>query len=532
MLMQKSIDILDGSTKETDVIQQQNKILRIAEADDVGVALAALHPGETVCIGVSGEDGTIEIADRIPRGHKVALRSIDANSFVYKYGQVIGVAVEAIAQGAHVHSHNLSGEGMYDRKSAQAPTVTPCDYSDLPNTFMGYAREDGAVGTRNYISLLSTVNCSATVCRAVADHFNRGDALKDFENIDGIVAFTHGFGCAIDPDGYGMAMLQRTLIGAAFNPNIAATVVIGLGCETNQAKFMLARCGIKEAPTLKSFTIQEAGGTRKSIAKAIAFVEDLLPEVNRARRTPQPVSKLKLALQCGGSDAHSGITANPALGVASDILIAKGGTAILSETPEIYGAEHLLAVRATQPDVAEKLFGLIDWWRDYTEKAGASIENNPSYGNKMGGLTTIAEKSLGAIAKSGKSPLTAVYGYGEPVTESGLVFVDTPGYDPICSTGQIASGATVMCFTTGRGSVSGFKPVPTLKLATNTVMYDTMRDDMDINCGTVLEGETLQSAGERIYRNVIDTASGKETQSEINGFGDNEFVPWQLGAIL
>lgn len=510
----------------------QGKILRISDADDVGVSLVALSPGDQVSVAASDAGETLEIVERIPRGHKVALRPIEAQSFVYKYGQVIGVATDAIAQGAHVHSHNLSGEGRYDRKSAQASAFNPTDHEHLPDTFMGYARENGSVGTRNYISLLSTVNCSATVCRAVADHFNRGDALDKYENVDGVVAFTHGFGCAIDPDGYGMAMLQRTLIGAAFNPNVAATVVIGLGCETNQAKFMLARCGITEAPTLKSFTIQEAGGTHKSIAKAIAFIEELLPDVNNSSRTPQPVSKLKLALQCGGSDAHSGITANPALGVASDILIGKGGTAILSETPEIYGAEHLLAVRAAQPEVAEKLFGLIEWWRDYTEKAGASIENNPSYGNKMGGLTTIAEKSLGAIAKSGKSPLVGVYGYGEPVTEAGLVFVDTPGYDPICSTGQIASGATVMCFTTGRGSVSGFKPVPTLKLATNTMMYETMRDDMDINCGTILDGESLQSVGERIYRMVIDTASGKETQSEINGFGDNEFVPWQLGAIL
>lgn len=514
--------------------QRTNKILRISEVDNVGVALVALVPGDQVNVPTQSATGDerIEITERIPRGHKVALHAIDAKSHIHKYGQVIGVATQAIEQGAHVHSHNLQGEGLYERKDASVEPFSAPDHAHLPSTFMGYVRENGTVGTRNYIALLSTVNCSATVCRAVADHFNCGDALNAFENVDGVVALTHGLGCAVDPDGTGIAMLQRTLVGAGFNPNIAATVVIGLGCETNQAKFMLARCGIKDAPTLKTFTIQEAGGTRKSIAKAIGFIEELLPEINKARRVEKPVSELKLALQCGGSDAHSGITANPALGIASDILIAKGGTAILSETPEIYGAEHLLAVRATQPDIAEKLFELIEWWRTYTKNAGASIENNPSYGNKMGGLTTIAEKSLGAISKSGRSPLTAVYGYGEAVTESGLVFVDTPGYDPICSTGQIASGATVMCFTTGRGSVSGFKPVPTLKLATNTVMYDRMIDDMDINCGTILEGESLQSAGERIYHAIMDTASGNETQSEINGFGDNEFVPWQLGAIL
>lgn len=514
--------------------ERANKILRISKEDNVGVALVALAPGEQVNLPGQSSIGAdvIELTERIPRGHKVALHAIDAKSYIYKYGQVIGVATETIQQGSHVHSHKLQGEGHYERKIANIETINVPDHAHLPDTFMGYARENGSVGTRNYIALLSTVNCSATVCRAVADHFNRGNVLDSFKNVDGILALTHGLGCAIDPDGIGIAMLQRTLVGAGFNPNVAATVIVGLGCETNQAKFMLTRCGITEAPTLKSFTIQNAGGTRKSIAKAIAYIEDLLPEINNARRVEKPVSELKLALQCGGSDAHSGITANPALGVASDILIAKGGTAILSETPEIYGAEHLLAVRATQPDIAEKLFELIEWWRTYTKNTGASIENNPSYGNKMGGLTTIAEKSLGAISKSGRSPLTAVYGYGEPVTERGLVFVDTPGYDPICSTGQIASGATIMCFTTGQGSVSGFKPVPTPKLATNTVMYDRMRDDMDINCGTILDGETMQSVGERIYHTILKTASGKETQSEINGFGDNEFVPWQLGAIL
>lgn len=511
-----------------------NKVLKISEADNVGIALLALLPGERISIPNTplGQSGDFEVIEKIPRGHKVALSTIEEKSRVHKYGQVVGVATHRIAQGGHVHSHNLTGEDYINRKTAPSVPKVQTDLADLPDSFRGYARENGTIGTRNYISLLSTVNCSATVCRAVADHFNRGDALAAYENVDGIVAFTHGFGCAIDPEGNGMEILQRTLVGAAFNPNIAATVVIGLGCETNQAKFMLRRFGIKEAPTLRSFAIQETGGTKKSIAKAIAYIEDLLPEVNQQQRSKQSVSHLRLALQCGGSDAHSGITANPALGYASDILIAKGGTAILSETPEIYGAEHLLAARAASPDVADKLFGLIDWWRDYADRSGASIENNPSYGNKMGGLTTIAEKSLGAIAKSGKSPLNAVYGYGEPVTEHGLVFVDTPGYDPICSTGQIASGATIMCFTTGRGSVSGFKPVPTLKLATNTPMYDTMRDDMDINCGTILEGESIQSAGERIYHSIIATASGQTTQSEINGFGDNEFVPWQLGAIM
>lgn len=504
----------------------QKKILRISDNDDVGVALAALEIGDVLT-----SDG-LQANQKTMRGHKIALRDIAEGELVHKYAQAIGVAKEAIKAGDHVHTHNLSGDVLDRRGGSEKIEITTLNDNDLPDTFAGYARANGTVGTRNYVALLSTVNCSATVCRAVADHFNKSDALDKYPNVDGVVAFVHGLGCAVDPDGFGIDLLQRTLVGAAFNPNVAATVIIGLGCETNQAAFMLRRHGIIETDTLKSFSIQEAGGTVKSIERAIRFIEDMLPEVNALTRTEQPVSALRLALQCGGSDSYSGLTANPALGVAADILIAKGGTAILSETPEIYGAEHLLAARAASPDIAQKLMGLIDWWLDYTAKSGASIENNPSYGNKMGGLTTIAEKSLGALAKSGQSPLKAVYQYGELVTERGLVFVDTPGYDPICSTGQIASGATIMCFTTGRGSVSGFKPVPTMKLSTNTQMFDRMRDDMDFNCGTIITGDTLEDMGRQIFLQIVETASGKETQSERNGFGDNEFVPWQLGAIL
>lgn len=503
----------------------QKNILRISDSDDVGVAMEALEIGDALTGGIKSNH-------KIMRGHKVALRDIAEGELVRKYAQAIGVAEAAISAGDHVHTHNLSGD-VLDRRGGSAPVVTTTlNGSDLPDTFAGYARANGMVGTRNYVALLSTVNCSATVCRAVADHFNKSGVLDKYPNVDGVVAFVHGLGCAVDPNGFGIDLLQRTLIGAAFNPNVAATVIIGLGCETNQASFMLRRHGITESDSLKSFSIQEAGGTVKSIERAIGFIEDMLPEVDQLKRTEQPVSALRLALQCGGSDSYSGLTANPALGVASDILVAKGGTSILSETPEIYGAEHLLAARSTSPDIAQKLMDLIDWWRDYAARSGASIENNPSYGNKMGGLTTIAEKSLGALAKSGQSPLNAVYKYGEPVTERGLVFVDTPGYDPICSTGQIASGATIMCFTTGRGSVSGFKPVPTLKLSTNTQMFDRMRDDMDFNCGTIITGDTLDAMGRQIFLKIVETASGKETQSERNGFGDNEFVPWHLGAIL
>ena len=500
--------------------------LKLADSDDVVVALKALEAGDFVT------DLNVSVTQRVPRGHKVAITKISAGEPVKKYGQIIGVASEVINPGDWVHDHNLTIEGVELRDEADDDAVVQHDFTGLPQTFWGYPRENGAVGTRNYIALLSTVNCSATVCRAVVDHFRASDILEQYENIDGVIAFTHGFGCAIDPKGFGMDVLQRALIGSATNPNVGAVLAIGLGCETNQAHFMMARAGIKPDDRFQSFTIQEEGGTRRSIDRAIAHIEQLLPEVNKTKRVETPVNKLRLALQCGGSDAYSGITANPALGRASDILVAAGGTAILSETPEIYGAEHILARRATHKDVSEKLMGQIAWWREYTSIFGASMDNNPSYGNKMGGLSTIYEKSLGAVAKGGSSPLVGVYGYGEPVKEGGLVFVDTPGYDPLCSSGQIASGATIMCFTTGRGSVSGFKPVPTLKLATNSQMFAHMEEDMDIDCGQVLSTKSLDEMGREIYRLIIETASGKVTKSEAAGFGDNEFVPWQLGPIL
>lgn len=499
--------------------------ITLSDTDDVAVALTNIEKGQKCDV-----NGVVAV-QKIPRGHKIAIRRIPAGEIVHKYGQCIGIAQQDIAAGDWVHDHNLSVDGIQDRRSSKSE-VRKIDLGNLPKSFMGFERENGSVGTRNYIALLSTVNCSATVCRRVVEHFNRADTLKDYPNVDGVIAFTHGVGCAIDPNGFGMDVLQRALIGAAFNPNVGAVVVVGLGCETNHAKFMMARHGLKDDERLRSFTIQDTGGTRKSIQRAITHIEAMLPLVNETGRKETPVRKLRLALQCGGSDAYSGITANPALGYASDILVSVGGTAILSETPEIYGAEHILASRAARPEIERRLLSRIEWWCDYADKFGASLDNNPSYGNKLGGLSTIYEKSLGGVAKAGSSPLSGVYEYGEPVEEGGLVFVDTPGYDPVCSSGQIASGATVMCFTTGRGSVSGFKPVPTLKLATNTQMYRSMEEDMDINCGKVMDGTSLEDMGREIYCRIVETASGASTKSEEYGFGDNEFVPWQLGPIL
>jgi altronate hydrolase len=400
---------------------------------------------------------------------------------------------------------------------------------------MGIVRADGRVATRNYIGILTSVNCSATVARAIADHFRRDihpEALALYPNVDGVVALTHGVGCAVDPGGEALAMLQRTLGGYAVHANFASVLMIGLGCETNQIPDLLAAQGLNSSHTLRTFTIQGTGGTTRTIASGIAQVKSLLAEADQVRREPVSVRHLTVGLQCGGSDGYSGITANPALGNAVDRLVAAGGTAILSETPEIYGAEHLLTRRAVSREVGEKLIARIHWWEAYCERMGAELNNNPSAGNKAGGLTTILEKSLGAVAKAGSSDLMDVYEYAEPVRAHGLVFMDTPGYDPISATGQVAGGANLIAFTTGRGSAYGCAPSPSIKLATNTRLWETQEDDMDVNCGGIADASTtIEERGEHIYRLMLRIASGERSKSEQHGYGQNEFVPWQIGAI-
>jgi galactarate dehydratase len=502
-------------------------IIILNPADDVGVARQKIGKGEA-----TGYDGLMA-KDLIGRGHKVALKAIKSGQEVHKFGQVIGVATSDIKPGQHIHLHNLQ---MIPSEHEYQLGGSNRDEGLLPvaerRTFMGFDRGPGGVGTRNYIGIISSVNCSATVSRYIADHFNRSGGLDGFDNIDGVVALTHGGGCALNNKSEGYRILTRTIQGYARHPNFGGILMIGLGCETNQIAPILEHYKLAEGALLRTMTIQQTGGTRKTIEAAQQIIREMLPVVNAVERTEQPLSGLKLALECGGSDGYSGISANPALGVASDLLVRHGGTSVLAETPEIYGAEHLLTRRAVSPAVAEKLLSRIDWWRDYTARNGDELNNNPSYGNKQGGLTTILEKSLGAVAKGGTMPLKAVYEYAEIVTEKGFVFMDTPGYDPAAVTGQVAGGCNVICFTTGRGSVSGFKPAPCIKIATNTEMYDHMDEDMDINCGGVVTGEeTIEQAGIRIFEDIIAVASGKKTSSEIYDYGDNEFVPWQVGAI-
>ncbi|MGH8226334.1 MAG: UxaA family hydrolase [Steroidobacteraceae bacterium] len=502
-------------------------VIRLSRIDNVGVARSDIASGQAL--------GETDAAARqaIPRGHKVALADISAGSVVIKYGQPIGVASTAICAGEHVHLHNLSmrddlqhGDFAGDSPAASAPRDVG------RRTFAGYLRADGRVGTRNYIAIISSVNCSATVSRYIAEHFGRRDGLRGRDHIDGVVALTHGSGCAINTQGEGYRLLTRTLQGYARNPNVGGVLMIGLGCEQAQVRRIIEEYGLEEGPMLRTLTIQSAGGTRRSIEAGCEAIAGMLDEVDACRRSMQPLSHIRVGLQCGGSDGYSGISANPALGCAMDLLVAQGGTAVLSETPEIYGAEHLLTHRAASPEVAAKLLERIDWWLDYTARNGAQMNNNPSPGNKEGGLTTILEKSLGAVAKGGSTAVQAVYEYAERIEARGLVFMDTPGYDPVSVTGQVAGGCNLICFTTGRGSVSGFKPAPCIKIATNSQMYLHMSEDMDIDCGTIITGEQdVSGAGAGIFERIVAVASGEKTKSEAYDYGDNEFVPWQLGAI-
>ncbi len=496
--------------------------VRLDPSDNVVTAARSLE------VGVAVEDATTTAL--IPSGHKLATAVIPAGTAIRKYAQVIGYASQDIAPGAHVHTHNTefrATDAAYEFGTDLRP-VTPA----TGDTFMGYQRENGAVGTRNYIAIVTSVNCSATAARMIADHFTP-DRLAPYPNVDGVCAFVHGTGCGMADSGDGFEALQRVMWGYAKHPNHAGVLMVGLGCEMNQIDWLLEAYGLKQGPLFQTMNIQNVAGLRRTIEMGIAKIEAMLPEANKATRTPCPASALKVALQCGGSDAWSGITANPALGHACDLLVAQGGTGVLAETPEIYGAEHLLTRRAATPEVGEKLIGLIRWWEDYTARNRGSMDNNPSPGNKKGGLTTILEKSLGAAAKGGTTPLTGVYKYAEEVRAAGFTFMDSPGYDPASVTGQIAGGCNLVCFTTGRGSAFGSKPAPTIKLATNSEMFARMTEDMDINCGDILTGDvSVAEKGREIYQMFLRVASGEQSKSEAQGLGDYEFVPWQIGAVM
>ena len=507
------------------MISSQSSVIRLNASDDVVIAC------QEIAAGTRLDEFNIVVRDPIPAGHKVALRNLDRGQAVRRYNQIIGFASRPISAGEHVHVHNLKVES-FDRDNAFCVDARPTKYVQPGATFRGIVRPDGRVATRNYVGVLTTVNCSATVARKIAEAFS-GDALSAYPNVDGVVAITHTTGCGMDINGEGMEVLRRTLSGYAHHVNFCGILVIGLGCEVNQPEDLFSTQEIQTGPLCSSMTIQESGGTVGAVRRGVERIKEMLPLANQATREIVSAAGLIVGLQCGGSDSYSGITANPALGAAVDLLVRHGGTAVLSETPEIYGAEHLLTRRAVSTDVGEKLISRIRWWEEYTERERGEMNNNPSPGNKAGGLTTILEKSLGAVAKGGTTNLVDVFKYAEAVGAKGLVFMDTPGYDPVSATGQVAGGANLICFTTGRGSVYGCKPAPSLKLATNTRLYRQMTDDMDINCGEILDGTvSVEEMGQRIFELMLDTASGGQSRSEAHGFGSEEFVPWTLGAVM
>ena len=501
------------------------RALRLHASDNVLIAVDQFEQGREI--------QGITALERVPRGHKMAAARIAAGEPIRKFGQIIGFAGGDIAPGAWIHEHNCTF-AAFERDYAYAADARGDDLLPIGQraTFEGFRRANGKAGTRNYIGILTSVNCSATVARFMAEEIVRSGLLEQYPNIDGVIPLVHGLGCAMSTKGEGYEVLKRTQWGYAANPNMAGVVMVGLGCEAFQISKWKEAYGMVESDTFRTMTIQEIGGTKKTVAAGVETLKTMLPIANAARRETIPASELMLALQCGGSDGYSGITANPALGVASDILVRHGGTTILSETPEIYGAEHLLTRRAKTREIGEKLVGIIKWWEDYTARNMMDMNNNPSPGNKAGGLTTILEKSLGAAAKGGTAPMSGVYHYAEPVTAKGFVYMDTPGYDPVGVTGQVAGGANMLCFTTGRGSAFGCKPTPSIKLATNTPMYEKLIDDMDINCGDVLDGVTLEAKGQEIFDTILRVASGERSKSEQLGYGDAEFVPWQIGATM
>ncbi|WP_260704815.1 UxaA family hydrolase [Edaphobacter flagellatus] len=501
------------------------RILKLGSADDVAVALESVSAGEYL------DDLDLALLSDIQAGHKVALRTVSAGDPIRKFNQIIGFATQPIQTGEHIHTHNLVA-ASFERDYAIGSDTHPLKLleTDQQAVFQGFLRADGRIGTRNYVGILTTVNCSASVARRVAAHFTP-QVLSAFPNVDGVVAITHGTGCGMAEHGEPADLLRRVFAGYATHPNFASVLLLGLGCETNQVDQLVSLTG--QSNTIYRSTIQDEGGTTATIRSGIETVYRMLEQANQCVRTPASAANLVVGLQCGGSDAYSGIGANPALGAAVDLLVRHGGTAILSETPEIYGAEHLLTRRAARPEVGQRLIERIRWWEQYTARHNGSIDNNPQPGNKTGGLTTILEKSLGAVSKGGTTNLNEVYLYAEQVRERGLVFMDSPGFDPVSATGQVAAGANLICFTTGRGSVFGCKPTPSLKLASNTALFRRMSDDMDINCGTIIDGaETVEALGEAIFAEILATASGKQTRSEVHGFGEEEFQPWILGATL
>ncbi|WP_315898635.1 altronate dehydratase family protein [Vannielia litorea] len=505
-------------------VMEKSPVIRLDEADNVVVARVEIAAGTVVA-----SEGVTTLQE-VPLGHKIATREIRKGEPILKYATIIGFAGEDIVPGTWLHSHNvLVDDFQKDYRFSKDYVETPVLPEEERARFMGIRRKDGRIGTRNYIGIFITVNCSATVARKISAYFDE-ERLEKWPNVDGVVAFVHQQGCGMEMTGEPMDLLRRTLAGYIRHPNTAGALVCSLGCERNNLGEFFEKESLESGKMLRAITMQHVGGTAAAVEEGKRVIREMLDEANAIEREPVSAEHLMVGLQCGGSDGFSGLSANPALGKAVDILVKHGGTAILSETPELYGVEHTLTARAKTPEVGQKFIERINWWLKYNEGRDVQMNGRVSPGNNAGGLANVIEKSLGGSKKGGSTGINAVYEYAYPVLEKGLVIMDTPGYDPVSATGQIAGGANLVCFTTGRGSCFGSMPAPTIKLATNTPMYGRMTGDMDVNCGTVIDGDkSLDEVGQEIFEKMLAVASGEKSKSEALGVGEEEFAPWPIG---
>lgn len=479
--------------------------IKINENDNVAVALEVIPAGTTVSVG--GTDVTT--AMEIPAGHKFALADIAAGTPVIKYGFRIGNATEAVKKGEWIHTHNLK-TGLGDL----------LDYSYEPNladekftedvTFMGYNRDNGKVGVRNEIWIIPTVGCVNNVASKIAE-LSKGLVR---ENIEAVCAFPHPYGCSQMGDD--QEHTRQILANLINHPNAGGVLVLGLGCENSNIDVLKGYLGDINPDRVKFLVAQESDD---EIAEGVAIVEGLAEYASRFRREPVSVSKLVIGMKCGGSDGFSGITANPTVGRFSDILISKKGTTILTEVPEMFGAETILMNRCANEELFHKTVDLINDFKNYFKSHNQTIYENPSPGNKKGGISTLEDKSLGCTQKSGSAVVKGVLAYGETVSTPGLNLLSAPGNDLVASTALAASGAHIVLFTTGRGTPFAC-PVPTMKISSNSRLAGKKDNWIDFNAGVVAEGEELDAAGQRLFDEVVAIASGKEVKSELAGFHD------------
>lgn len=495
--------------------------------DNVAVVKNQTSAGLTVVLpgGVP-----LTIGDAVPPGHRFATSDIPAGEFVRQYGQPIGTSL-GIARGEWVTHDNMTDDvpvvrNLPDDLHTPAPDYFPADQIE---TFAGFRRADGRVGTRNFVLIVPTSMCAsheATQISMMAEflHYSR----EKYPNVDGVVAIPHNKGCGCQ-DGSTLDVMMRTLSNYADHPNVGGVILIDLGCEKTNLSFVEKYLTKREKPIQKpvfKIGIQDVGGTQAAIEIGLAEVAKMLPEVNKCVREEFPVSELVLGVKCGSSDGFSGISANPALGYCSDLLVRSGGTVLLTEVPEFCGAEHILANRAKDSVIGRKIYAMVDWYKDYASKFGAVLNENPSTGNKAGGLLNITIKSLGAIVKAGTTRIEDCIEYAETPTARGINLMQGPGYDQESTPGLVASGATVVVFTTGNGTTIGNAITPVIKLASNNRVFERMANDLDISAGNVIEGtESIVEVGTRLFEHVRRTASG-EIQAKAEILKHREFQFW------